>query len=127
MGGPRTADPVDDGSAGTPTRHTAVNFGTENERGVLALRECGLLVPMGTVVDPFDAEDPGSKGGNRSTGEQARQDRREPEQGGKTQQRMLPARGMRVARDKGSGSPERSCALNACGHQRGGKRGGPPT
>ena len=133
MGGPRTSAPphsqrdtvAGDGSAGTPTRHTASTDGVRPEHGAIARREYSLLAPTGPVVYPSHAGDHGSAAGHGATWEQAGQDRRETEEGEKTRQRALPARSMQGDRDEVRGSPERLRALNACGRQ-GKKGGGPP-
>ena len=52
------------------------------------------MVPTGTAVDPSNTWDPGSEDGHEATGEQIGEDGRELEEGDKTQQRALPARGM---------------------------------
>ena len=78
MGRPRTVAPpsprrgtaADDGSAGTPTRHSFGTNGSRPEHGALARRKYGLLVPTETAVESADAGDPGSADGHRATGEQ---------------------------------------------------------
>ena len=124
MGWPRTVAPprpqqgteVENGSVGTMPRHTASTNGARLEHGTLVRCEYGLLAPLVTAVDPDNAGDPGSAASHGATGEQ---DGREPEEGDKTLQRALPARGTRKAGDKGRGPPERARALNTCGRQGG--------
>ena len=90
--GRRTAPPplpqrglaADNGSAGTPTRHTSGTDVARPEHGALARREYGLLVPTGAAVDPADAGDLGSEDGPESTRGAAGKARRETEEGGKT-------------------------------------------
>ena len=78
MVGPRTATlprpqlgtAADDGSAGTPSSHTAGTGGARPEHGALVCREYGLLAPAGMVVDPADAGDTGSEAGHGATEDQ---------------------------------------------------------
>ena len=131
MGSPRKVPPLfpqrgmsaDDGSVGTPTRHTAGTDGARPEHAPLACRKYGLLVPTGTTVDLADVGDPGIKAGHGATGDQ---DEREPEEGDKSQQRVLPAIGRNGIEDNRRGNFERSRALNVCHRQGGGKTEGTP-
>ena len=75
---------ADNDSAGTPIRHTAVTEGARPEHGALALREYGLLAPMGAAVDQDDTGDQGSKDGHEATRWTSDQARRETEEGGET-------------------------------------------
>ena len=62
MGGLRTLLPprpqwgtaADDGSAGTPTRHTAGTDSARPEHGALASRKYNLLAPTGPAINPAD-------------------------------------------------------------------------
>ena len=121
MGGPRTAEPTgpqqgtaaDDGSTEDQPRHTSGTNGARPEYGALARRKYGLLALAGTAVDQVDAGDTGRKAGHGAT---ADQDGKEPEEeGDKTLQRTLPARGNDGVGDIARGPPERLCTLNACG------------
>ena len=85
------------------------------------------MVPTGTAVNPSNTWDPGSEDVHKATGEQIGEDGKELEEGDKTQQCALPARGKQGAGDEGRGPFEPSRALNACRRQGGGKRGGTPT
>ena len=72
MGGPRTAPPprpqrgttADNGSAGTPIRHTAGTDSTRPEHGALAGREYVLLVLIGMAVNLAAAGGIGSEDGH---------------------------------------------------------------
>ena len=65
MGGPRTA--ADDGSAGSPPRHTTDTNGARPKHSALARCEYSLLASTGAVVDPADAGDPVSEAGHWAT------------------------------------------------------------
>ena len=107
MGGPGMAAPprpqqdmaADNGSTGTLTRHTAGTDSARPEHGALARCKYGLLVPTRPAVDPDNAENLGSEDGHEATRGKAGQARRETEEEDKTQQRVLPARGMQGAND----------------------------
>ena len=111
------------GSAGTPTRHTAGTDGARLKNGALARCKCGLLAPRGTAVNLADAGYLGSADGHEATDGTAGQDRRETWEGDETRQRALPARRMQGASDEGLIPHERSRTLNECGRQWG-ERGG---
>ena len=83
--GPRTVLPqcphrgttADNGSSGTPMRHTASTNGARPKHIALACREYGLLASMGMAVDPANTGYPWSKASHEATWEQAGQDGRE--------------------------------------------------
>ena len=68
MDGARTTGPplpqrgtvADNGSAGTPTRHTPSTNGARREHGALARREYSFLTPTGTAVNLANAVELGS-------------------------------------------------------------------
>ena len=64
------------------------------------------------------------KAGHGATGDQEGTD--PEEEGDKTLQRALPARGNNGGEDKARGPPKRLCALNKCIRQGGEGGGGPP-
>ena len=76
MGGPKTTAPlrpqrdtaVDNGSAGTRTRHTASADSARPKHSALARRRYGLLAPTGAAVDPVNVGDPGIEDGHEATG-----------------------------------------------------------
>ena len=72
---------ANNGSTGTPTRHTSGTDGATPKHGALARRKYGLLAPTGTAVDLADAGDPGSADGHEASGELARQVEMETEEG----------------------------------------------
>ena len=134
MGRLRTAAPprpqretaADNGSVGNPIRHTAVTEGARPENGALARPEYGLLTLTVSAVNPDDVGDLGSENGHEATRGTCDQARRETEEGDKTRQRALPARGMRGINDRERRPPERLRAINACRRQ-GRERGGGPS
>ena len=123
---PQWGTAADNGSSGTPTRHTSGTDVARPEHGALARREYGLLSPTGMAVDPADAGELGNKDGHESTRGTAGHYRRETEEGDETRQRTLPARIMQGSNDKGRIPPVLLRALNACGFQGGGAGGDPP-
>ena len=120
-----TAAEID--SAGTLIKHTAGTEGARPEHGVLPCCEYGLLAPTGLVVNPAATGNQGSVDGHEATRGTADQVRRETEAGDGTRQRVLPERGMKGADNKEKRPPGQSCANNACGHQGGEGKRGPPT
>ena len=75
VGGPRTVLPshpqkcpaADNGGAWTPDRHNTGTDGPRPQDGAIARHTCGLLAPTGTVVNPDDVWDLGSKEGHETT------------------------------------------------------------
>ena len=118
---------MDDGSTGTPTRHTAGTNNVRPDHRALAHLEYGLLALTGTAVNPVDAGDLGSEAVNGAIEEKTGQEIRETEEGDKTRQRALPAHDMQGYRYKRRGPHERLHALNMCGCQEGERGGGPNT
>ena len=98
--------------------------GARPKHGALARRKYGLLVPAGTVVDPYNVGDPGSEAGHGATEDQ---DGRElEEEGDKTQQRALPVRGNNGIGDEARGPPPNSRARLMCASAKGGGEEGDP-
>ena len=58
---------ADNGSAGTPIRHTARTDSARTKYGLLVRSNYGLLAPMGTVVNSVDTGDLGSVDGHGGT------------------------------------------------------------
>ena len=79
---------ANNGSKGTPNRHTAGTNSARSEHGALA------CMPTGTAVHPADVGYLGSKDGYEATMETSGQDRRETEEGDETRERALSLRGM---------------------------------
>ena len=92
MGGTRTA--TDNDSAGTLLMHIAGTDGARPNHGAIAHCKYGLLALRGAAVDPAAAGDQGSRDGHEATRGTSDQVRKEMEEGDKTRQHALPARGM---------------------------------
>ena len=113
---------ADDGSAGHMPRQSN---GARSEQGALARREYDLLASEATECGRANA---GASGSEASHGSAVEQEGMEAEEDGdKTLQNTLPARGQNRGEDETRGTPKCSRALNTCVRQKWEGGGGHPT